>query len=602
MHESTAPIHAITRASIAAALASLSLAMSTRAGPPVIYVDRAAPSGGDGSSWDRAFTDLQDAIQSWRQHQSNIEIHIGQGVYLPDRGTLDRGASFDLSRVGTTSGPTVSFGGGQGGFGTADPNLLDPAAFVAVLKDDLRHHDKSKPAARENSTQKIARRYIGAPGAAASSFTISLVGGYAGFGAADPNLFNPSAFVTVLSGDLRHDDGPGFTNRDDNTRRIIRAIIGARDTITLKGLVISGAHGGVGEADSGAVVTKGGEEYFYKGLIVRECAIVDNDASIARGAIVHSGNVCSLMDSVIANNRCLAFSGSVSSVNALRCCILNNQAGGIDFSPTGSGSISLKQSIVAGNGVELGSGETPALRGQGVDLQSCLIAGNRSNDSAVIAGRNGLSIVATSIVANSSRGAIITSRGSLSVSVQISIIWGNTASENKSIFVTASGTYPFQVEYSDIQFGQDAVRIADGAAFSWGPGMIAEDPKFADPIGADGNAATWQDNDYSLLAASPCIDAGGGQWDWRARDIQGAHRSVDGNGDGIPIIDMGAFEFQRINCVADFNGDGIVDHDDLDSFLHWFGLGYLDWADLNGDGFITGEDFDIFIAAFQAGC
>ena len=39
-----------------------------------------------------------------------------------------------------------------------------------------------------------------------------------------------------------------------------------------------------------------------------------------------------------------------------------------------------------------------------------------------------------------------------------------------------------------------------------GEGNIGVDPQFVDPNGPDNNPATWQDNDYHLMATSPCKD------------------------------------------------------------------------------------------------
>jgi serine protease len=63
-------------------------------------------------------------------------------------------------------------------------------------------------------------------------------------------------------------------------------------------------------------------------------------------------------------------------------------------------------------------------------------------------------------------------------------------------------------------------------------GNISENPQFVDPL--NGN--------FLLLAQSPAIDAGTNTL-CPVMDYQGFPRPMDGNGDGVSICDMGAYEF-----------------------------------------------------------
>ena len=63
-------------------------------------------------------------------------------------------------------------------------------------------------------------------------------------------------------------------------------------------------------------------------------------------------------------------------------------------------------------------------------------------------------------------------------------------------------------------------------------GNIAADPMFVDAAGGD----------YHLQAGSPCIDAGTNEGAPNM-DFDGNPRPIDGDGDNIAVVDMGAFEF-----------------------------------------------------------
>ena len=61
------------------------------------------------------------------------------------------------------------------------------------------------------------------------------------------------------------------------------------------------------------------------------------------------------------------------------------------------------------------------------------------------------------------------------------------------------------------------------------------------------------------------------------------------------------------NIIGDFNGDGCVNHDDLDILMAAFGSqeGDPNWnpaCDLNGDGVVNIRDYSIFRRHLGEGC
>jgi dockerin type I repeat protein len=93
-----------------------------------------------------------------------------------------------------------------------------------------------------------------------------------------------------------------------------------------------------------------------------------------------------------------------------------------------------------------------------------------------------------------------------------------------------------------------------------GVGNTNFDPQFSDP----------ENGDYSLQEGSPCIDSGSPQYGTFAHpsvlahgDFNGRVRIWDGDGDGQPVVDMGAFEFGTPPFVGDLDFDDGVDGLDL---------------------------------------
>jgi hypothetical protein len=66
--------------------------------------------------------------------------------------------------------------------------------------------------------------------------------------------------------------------------------------------------------------------------------------------------------------------------------------------------------------------------------------------------------------------------------------------------------------------------------------LLNVDPMFVAPAGSD----------YSLQVGSPCIDAGDGSLVFTGRDVADNPRVLDGNLDGLMVLDIGANEFNHV--------------------------------------------------------
>ena len=87
-------------------------------------------------------------------------------------------------------------------------------------------------------------------------------------------------------------------------------------------------------------------------------------------------------------------------------------------------------------------------------------------------------------------------------------------------------------------------------------------PDCSDNISGDPLILNWQNGDFNLWPDSPCIDSGNPNYlsTGNEKDFNGNPRIIDGDNDGIPVIDIGACEYQNKNTppVADAGDDQTV--------------------------------------------
>ncbi len=219
----------------------------------IIFVDAAAAPGGDGSSWDLAYQDLQQALADAQFDSSVMEIRVAAGIYKPDAGTGDRNAAFLL----TGQSDLTLLGGFPSGGGELEDR--DPGAHLTVLSGDLAGND--------------------------------IV------------TFEMLTFNGSLQPDNLASAGVNFESIDDNTYTVVSAN-GADETVTIDGFVISGGHapdvgGGLVASNSGLQIcniifrdnsagTRGGAAYLTYAtapILIHSCQFERNTASSQGGAL-----------------------------------------------------------------------------------------------------------------------------------------------------------------------------------------------------------------------------------------------------------------------------------------------------------------------------
>jgi len=137
-----------------------------------LYVDDDAQGLETGLCWENAYRDLVDALERAAEPNSTIrEIWVAQGIYRPDRGTMDRQRFFQLP-----SGVAI-YGGFMGYEERRSQRNPDPATNGTVLSGDLLGDDGPDWAWRADNSFHVVVADGVAAGTILDGFTIR--GGFA---------------------------------------------------------------------------------------------------------------------------------------------------------------------------------------------------------------------------------------------------------------------------------------------------------------------------------------------------------------------------------------------------------------------------------------
>ncbi|MHC4456605.1 MAG: LamG-like jellyroll fold domain-containing protein, partial [Planctomycetota bacterium] len=276
-------------------------------GPTTIYVDPSAPSGGnDGSSWQKAYRRLQQALAF---SFAGDEIRVANGTYRPDHDvraghyyTYDRRMAFQI---------------GSG---------------------------------------------------------VAIYGGYAGYGAPDPNERDADRYKSILTGDLYGNDGPDFTNNYENSYHVVTSS-GTDQNTVFDGFTIKG-----GNADGSSPF--GGGMYNQSGtLVVANCTFTSNWADDGGGAMCNYDVNIILTNCSFTQNSAFWIGGGVYNYDtdlALTGCeFSNNEAedGGGIYNE--SSTLTATNCTFSGNSADNGAGVYND--DSSSELTNCILGGNAAN-------------------------------------------------------------------------------------------------------------------------------------------------------------------------------------------------------------------------------
>ncbi|MFI5378410.1 MAG: beta strand repeat-containing protein, partial [Tepidisphaerales bacterium] len=461
---------------------------------------------------------------------------------------------------------------------------LQPALLVATDGDTIRiAHGTCKPTSTTDRTIGFALRNA-----------VAVYGGYAGYGASNPNVRDIVAYPTILSGDIGK---AGDTS--DNSYHVLTAT-GVGPSTILDGVTVTGAKatgsgstqsygGGLREMASSPTLSNcifSGNSALYDGAgiystaysspTLTNCTFSGNSSSWGAGAYNTAYSSPTFTNCTFSGNSVSSCGGGMydiasSSPTLANCTFIGNsassQGGGMyndtsssptltncvfsrnmttDAGSSGGGmydtissSPALNRCTFTGNSAPYGGGMYNG-SSSSPTLTNCTFSGNSASNSG--GGMYNNSSASPALVnCTFSGNSAINSGGmynnqSSAPTLANCILWGNTAAVSSQLSGSPS------VTYSDIQGG-----------FA-GTGNINSDPIFVrNP--SPGTDATWgtADDDYGdlrLRPTSPAIDAGNNAAipSGITTDLAGNPRrqnvaSVADTGSGYPpIVDMGAFE------------------------------------------------------------
>jgi hypothetical protein len=444
-------------------------------------------------------------------------------------------------------------------------------------------------AAQSGDTIKVAQgTYKPTTGTdSAASFVLKeevvMEGGYAGYGASNPDDRDIILYETILSGNI------GNTGDEtDNSYIVVTANdtdIDDEDT-WLQGFTITGGYNSFTFDGGGIAVTNGASPR------IDRCTITDNKASTGAGVFVQ-GNILThdtcepvITNCIISSNLGYSGGGGIglrvaddSNVTVIDTRIENNDSNGqgggggvlVNHKPGGPAHATLVNCLIRDNVVEAGM-LNPSGLGGGILIDGFNLSGATAD------------IINCTIVNNTASaggGIYVTETDNEVIYLRNSIVWLNNAASAFEIFVDSGNE--IQASYNDVRDKDDTDYVSGNVVWvtagsppvdtNIGQNPVNHYPNFvnsSDDAGAD---------DWRLMCASPCINTGNptssvipadafdldmDEDTTEATPDLDLHHRVVGSV-GSVRVDMGAYEKQPTSgtCPGDVDSTCTVDVDDL---------------------------------------
>ena len=429
---------------------------------------------------------------------------------------------------------------------------------------------------------------------------VAIYGGFAG-GETDLSQRDWRAHPTILSGDLLGDDGPDFTNIDDNSTSVV-SVSYTDNTASLDGFFIQGGNCNFTTASCYVTLFRGGAGiYSWSGdAVFRNCVIRDNTAN--NGAGIH----------IVVDG----------SPDFFGCDFIHNKAvggptntsGGAAYLSCSDGTFCIFRNCRFLGNLSEGSSAGVTNICQDGPFENCLFAGNVCDDGRGGGMSNSGSCGSSPTCTNCTFVGNYASDGGAGMYTGIGhptlancLFWGNSYGTGWTYewAAYASNQGPLGVTFINCSVQRWSGYYTDS------PGTNDLNPMFVDADGPDDIYGT-EDDDPTLMPGSPAIDSGDN--DSAAgllTDLAGHPRFADDpatldSGSPVadaPYVDRGVYEVQAppSACAGDLDGDGDTDVFDFAMLAANFSSSVTPGTngDLDGSGAVDVFDFAILAADFS---
>ncbi|MEQ9617373.1 MAG: FG-GAP-like repeat-containing protein [Phycisphaerales bacterium] len=579
-----------------------------------LFVDANADGGGDGLSWENAYTSLSDALSFIADQQVPcIDVFVAQGSYVPPSVDVEQG-DFATNTATFSIPDGANLIGGFSGDGTeTDPSQADPETNLTILSGDANGDDGPNFTNRgDNSFHVVTVE----PDATVTISGFIIRGGNAAGTGDDANgggLHMSTGLLSVF--DCVFEDNQATSNGGAVFMGQVEQPLGDRgvsqyfENCVFQFNLCSQTGGAVaihsidaafdtcGFEFNQASDDDGGAIFVDNGLLFLDDSYLLSNVSAADGGAlsVRFGSV-EIFNTEFTENEAVrggAIDATFSDLTVQLAMFFDNiadfEGGAVCFLSDGD-SFELSDSMLAGNiaggdggaiffddsgdrSVEETGGDAGVRGFSFMTVSQCVFTGNDGGseaDGAAIYAQNfgsSVSIEFSSFAGNSGDSNTVFADGDLIVTN--SILYDNETTQDITVFGTPNFSFSIIEDF-----------LTSGDFRGEFEGVFSVDPLFVDV----------QDGNLQLLPGSPAIDAGDSQAaSLPDFDLLGNPRVVDDtgtpdtgipdDGESGPVIDMGAFEFQGTTMQPDFFPFG-----EPSTFSSLEPVLDLDLADLDGDG------------------